>query len=106
MRKMNQEYNANPIIEALMISAPAAILSALGFVGHTMAYAAKIQHPRRIVGGLVFACFVGYVAAMILHQTGMHSYLCDGIASVIGASGDRGFELLFSLIKRQMGDKS
>ena len=93
----------NTASEWVLIGVPAGALSMVGYVGHVLAYSSKKVTARRFTGGVMFAGFAGWVAYSIIAHTGVHPEVAAPIASIIGASGDRGFELLFRYAKGQLG---
>ncbi len=92
-------------IDGLMVGAPTGVIAMLGYIGWTLGYSTKKLSPRRLAGGIMLSGFVGWAAYMFISHTGMDPSLSAAVASAIGATGDRGFELLFEVAKTKMGGK-
>lgn len=103
MSRMNQNYPDKQLIEMLVISIPAAILSVLGFIGHMLLSTTKMPKAHQLIGGIMFSGFIGWAMCLFLLHTGMDSTLCAAVASTVGATGERGFKLLVELATKKQG---
>ena len=76
-------------------------MSILGYVAHTLSADDPKINTKRFVGGIMLSGFVGWAAAQVLTFTGMDVNLAAPLASVIGASGNKGFEWLIDWVNRR-----
>ena len=100
---MNQDYPDKHLIDMLLVSIPAAVLSILGFMGHMLLSTAKLPKAHQLVGGIMFSGFIGWAMCLLLLHTGMDSTLCAAVASTVGATGERGFKILVNLATKKAG---
>jgi hypothetical protein len=78
-------------------------MSILGYVAHTLSADDPKVNTKRFVGGILLSAFVGWASVQFLTFTGMDANLAAPIASVMGASGNKGFEWLIDRMNRQQG---
>lgn len=76
-------------------------MSILGYVAHTLSVNDPAMNKTRLTGGILLSGFVGWTASQILLFTGIEVNLVVPLASVIGASGNKGFEWLLDWANRR-----
>lgn len=99
---IEHQPNLDKILDASSnLSFVVGAMSILGYVAHALSVDDPKINTSRFIGGVMLSAFVGWCTVQCLLFTGIDANLAAPLASVIGASGNKGFEWLIDWVNRK-----